>query len=74
MKEKKTTIWSRAAPVLRRWLVTYIEDMLLLCGGACFVAAAGLQFGLAAALAVAGLCLSVYAVVIARAKRGGDRK
>ena len=71
--QKKTSVKSRAQPVAR-WLATYIDDLLLLGGGVCFVAAAQMQFGVAAALAVAGCCLTAYAVVIARAKRGGERK
>ena len=71
--KRKPTIKARAEPALR-WLATYIDDLLLICGGVCFVLAARLQFGVAAALAAAGCCLTAYAVVIARAKRGGGSK
>lgn len=71
--KRKQTIKTRAEPALR-WLATYIDDLLLLGGGVCFVWAAALQFGAAAALATAGCCLTAYAVVIARAKRGGGSK
>lgn len=73
MNEKKKTIWSRAAP-LRRMLVLYLEDLLLLASGVCFVAAAAEQMGRPAALATAGAWLAIYAVVIAKAKRGGSSK
>ena len=39
----------------------YLEDLLLLAGSGCFTAA-----GCAAALATAGACLTVYALVVAR--------
>jgi hypothetical protein len=71
--EQKKTILARAAP-LREWLITYIDDLLTLGSGICFVAAAAEQFGRPAAMATAGACLAVYAVVIARAKRGGRSK
>lgn len=53
-----------------RGLALYLDDLLMLSGGACFVAAAA-ELGRGAALAVAGVCLVAYAVVIARARRGG---
>ena len=71
--EKKKTILARAAPALQ-WLATYIDDLLMLGAGVCFVAAAAEQFGRPAALAAAGCCMAIYAVVIARAKRGGNSK
>ena len=46
---------------------------LYLAGSACFVRAAGELGGRPAALLVAGGCLVAYAVVIARARRGGGR-
>jgi hypothetical protein len=73
MEQKKKTILARAAPFLE-WLITYIDDLLMLGSGICFVAAAAEQFGRPAAMATAGACLAVYAVVIARAKRGGRSK
>ena len=42
-------------------------------GGACFVRAAWELGGRPAALLVAGGCLVAYAVVIAKARRGGRR-
>ena len=48
-------------------------DLLLLAGGACFVRAAWELGGRPAALLVAGGCLVAYAVVIAKARRGGRR-
>ena len=44
----------------------YLEDLLLLAGSGCFTAAAALAAGCAAALATAGACLTVYALVVAR--------
>lgn len=73
MEEKQKTIQSKASFVWRV-LVMYLEDLLLLASGALFVAAAAIQLGLSAALATAGLWLAIYAVVIARAKRGGNGK
>ena len=44
----------------------YLEDLLLRAGSGCFTAAAALAAGCAAALATAGVCLTVYALVVAR--------
>lgn len=44
----------------------YLEDLLLLAGNGCFTAAAALAAGCADALATAGVCLTVYALVVAR--------
>jgi len=76
MEEKRRNIWSRAAPVLRkavRTLVLYLDDLLLIGAGTCFVLGAQEAFGRAAALVVSGVWLSLYAVVIARARRGVRR-
>ena len=56
---------------LRHGLVLYLEDLLLLGGGCCFVRAAWEALGRPAGLAVAGLCLCIFALPISRAKRGG---
>lgn len=56
-----------------RRLALYLDDLLLLAGGACFVQSAWELGGRPAALLVAGGCLVAYAVVIARARRGGRR-
>ena len=77
MNEKTTEKERRKAArreKARKWIATYIEDLFLLCGGVCFVTAAGIRFGAAGGFAAAGACLTAYAVVIARAKRGGGRK
>ena len=55
-----------------RRLALYLGE-LLLAGSACFVRAAWELGGRPAALLVAGGCLVAYAVVIARARRGGRR-
>lgn len=80
MKKKLKHIWSRAAPVIRKFsrrfwslIVIYLDDLLFLTAGVCFVRAAGKQWGETAALAVAGVCFLAYAVVIAMSRRGGGR-
>lgn len=77
MKEKLKVIWSRAAPVARaavarvvRTIGLYLDDCLFLSAGICFVRAAGQQWGHTSALAVAGVCCLVYAVVVARSRQG----
>ena len=54
-----------------RRLALYLDDLLLLAGGGCFVRAAWEAWGRPAALAVAGVCLVAYALVIARSRGGG---
>ena len=49
----------------------YIDDMLLIAAGACFTLSAYESAGRAAALAAAGACFAVYALLIARSRRGG---
>lgn len=49
----------------------YLDDLLLVSAGVCFTAAAGLAFGVSAALAAAGMCCLGCAVAVARAKNGG---
>lgn len=61
----------RLCRAVRRSLGLYLDDLLLLAGGACFVAAAREAWGRPAALAVAGACLVVYAIMVARARGGG---
>ena len=63
--------WKRAAAVAGRGLAWYLDDLLLLAGGGCFVRAAWEAWGQPAALAVAGVCLVAYAPVIARSRGGG---
>lgn len=62
------TFWLWLLPLLG----LYLDDLLMLAAGVCFTASAGLAFGRSAALAVAGLCLLGYSVVVARARGGGD--
>lgn len=69
----KTTKWRAVCRLARQVLGTYLDDFLLLAAGTCFVAAARQAWGQAEAFAVAGLCLSVYALAVARSRRGGDR-
>lgn len=56
---------------MARLLGTYLEDLLAVAGGVCFVASAAVGLGGAAALATAGVCLTAYAVAVARAARKG---
>ncbi len=56
-----------------RALGLYLDDLLLLAGGGCFVRAALDLGGRPAALATAGVCLTAYAVVVARSRGGGRR-
>ncbi len=54
-------------------LALYLDDLLLLAGGGCFVRAAWETWGRPAALAVAGVCLVAYALIIARSRGGRSR-
>lgn len=56
-----------------RTLGLYLDDLLLLAGGVCFVRAALDLGGKPAALVTAGICLTAYAVVVARSRGGGGR-
>ena len=56
-----------------RALGLYLDDLLLLAGGGCFVRAALDLGGRPAALATAGVCLTAYSVVVARSRGGGRR-
>ncbi len=78
MKERLRAFWKRASPrakgllqTLARVLAMYLDDLLMVASGVCFVSAASGLFGAEVAKVVAGVCLLVYAVVVARAKRGG---
>lgn len=76
MNEKSTQLLAWAAKGLRtarRTLGLYLDDLLLLAGGVCFVRAAIDLGGRPAALVTAGICLTVYAVVVARSRGGGRR-
>ena len=75
MDEKKN-FWPVLAQVIRAvigYLGLYLDDLLLIAGGGCFVQAAFDLGGRPAALATAGVCLAVYAVVVARSRGGGRR-
>lgn len=54
---------------LLKTLGIYLDDLLLIGGGACFIAGAALKWGAAEALGVAGMSLVAYAVIVARAGR-----
>lgn len=53
-------------------LALYLDDLLLLAAGVCFTAAGWEIAGRPGALISAGACLTVYALVVARARRGGS--
>ena len=74
MKKQVWNFWNRARPLLRAcagWLGLYLDDLLLIAAGVCFITAAGRAFGTSAGLAVAGACCLGYGVVVARSRRGG---
>jgi hypothetical protein len=57
----------------KKWtalLGLYLDDILLLLAGICFVVAAAVQFGGVAALTVAGAWMTLCAYVVARANGG----
>ena len=61
----------RIKEILRRllpWLGLYLDDLLMAAAGVCFTASAATAFGLSAALAVAGVCLLGYGVLVGRAR------
>lgn len=75
---KETLAWLRGRTVRAiraavRTLGLYLDDLLFLAGGVCFVQAAFELDGRPAALITAGVCLTVYAVVVARSRGGGQR-
>ena len=74
--DKKKNFWPALLRVIRAvigYLGLYLDDLLLIAGGGCFVQAAFDLGGRPAALATAGVCLTVYAVVVARSRGGGGR-
>lgn len=52
--------------LFRDMLALYLDDLLMLAGCACFVSGAAIKWGAAEALGVCGVCLTVYAVIVAR--------
>ena len=64
-KERHQAMRKRAASVLG----VNLDDILAVCGAVCFVAAAAVAFGCAAALATAGVCLTACSAAVARAAR-----
>ena len=64
--------------VFWRWFLPllglYLDDLLIVTAGVCFTASAAIAFGVAMALAVAGICLLGYGIMVARSRGGGDGK
>lgn len=76
MKETLARLRRRTVRMIRAAvsvLGLYLDDLLLLAGGVCFVQAALDLGGRPAALVTAGVCLTAYAFMVARS-RGGDRR
>lgn len=74
-REKRCPIWTQIKGKLARLLrvlVLYMDDLLLIGGGGCFVGAAWDALGRPAGMAVAGVCLCAFALVIARSRKGGE--
>lgn len=72
MNEKeKCPIWAQARKLLLPVLALYLDDLLLIGGGCCFVAAAWEYAGRPAGLAAAGAWMCIFALVIARSRKGG---
>ena len=69
-EERMSAFWCRFLPLLG----LYLDDLLIVLAGICFTASAAIGFGLAVALAVAGVCLLGYGIVVARSRGGGDGK
>lgn len=62
----------RRAEIRRKALALlglYLDDLLMVCGGVCLIAAAAIRWGAAAGLATAGVCLLLLSVLAARAGR-----
>lgn len=75
MKDKeRCPNWAQIRATLLRVLQVfflYLDDLLLIGGGCCLVWAAWEAFGRPAGLAVAGLCLFGFALVVAKSRKGG---
>ena len=71
-KDPETTRRSNRAEIFLRWLLPllglYLDDLLMTAAGVCFTASAATAFGCSAALAVAGVCLLGYGVLVGRAR------
>lgn len=72
--EEKKSVWPvllRAVRAAVGYLGLYLDDLLLIAAGVCLTAAAYEQYGRPAGFAAAGVCLAVYAFIIARSRGGG---
>lgn len=70
MKKKTCCLLLKAVKAAARWFSLYLDDLLLIGAGICLVTAAREAFGRAAGFAAAGVCLAVYAFIIARSRGG----
>ena len=66
-KKKRCPIWTHLKK-LKRVLVLYMDDLLLIGGGCCLVRATWEGLGRPAGLAVAGCVLWLYALIVARSR------
>ena len=71
---KHWKLLGRAAKAVAWALGLYLDDLCLLGAGVCFTAAAWRMAGETGALISGGACLAVYAVVVARSRRGGGKR
>lgn len=73
MIDRFRAIWAGVCRGARAALVLvgkYLDDLLLVAAGICFVVAVAELLGRSWALLVAGIWLAVYAWIVARAKGG----
>lgn len=73
-KKKRCPIWAHLKNALAKMagaFILYLDDLLLIGGGGCLVAAAGEVWGRPAALAAAGVWLCILALVVAKSRKGG---
>ena len=76
LNEMRSRLLIRVSRMFRaagKMLGLYLDDLLLLAAGGCFMGAAFELGGRPAALVTAGICLTAYAVMVARSRGGGGR-
>ena len=65
-KEKRKERLKKICCRLLKILSVYLDDLLLVAGCACFTSGAAIKWGTAEALGVCGVCLTAYAIIVAR--------